>query len=68
MIGLGHPIGSGKAITLIPGERYNLQSGSSVNDLVSWQLDASRSSAIYGKSETVQPPAISVIYIIRAKI
>lgn len=31
-------------------------------------FDASRSSAIYGKSNTVQPPAISVNYIIRAKI
>ena len=31
-------------------------------------FDASRSSSIYGKSDTVQPPAISVNYIIRAKI
>lgn len=31
-------------------------------------FDASRSNSIYGKSDTVQPPAISVNYIIRAKI
>lgn len=31
-------------------------------------FDASRSNSIYGKSNTVQPPAISVNYIIRAKI
>ena len=68
IIGLEHPAGSGKAITIIHGERYDLQTGTSTNELVSWQLDASRSNAIYGKSDTVQPPAISVNYIIRAKI
>lgn len=68
LIGLEHPAGSGDAIYAKDGQRYNLQSGSSVNDLKGWQLDASRSSAIYGKSDTVQPPAISVNYIIRAKI
>ena len=68
MIGLSHPTGSGNAITIIHGERYDLQSGNSANELVGWQLDASRSSDIYGKSDTVQPPAISVNYIIRAKI
>ena len=31
-------------------------------------MDASKSNPIYGKSDTVQPPAISVNYIIRAKI
>ena len=31
-------------------------------------FNASRSNSIYGKSDTVQPPAISVNYIIRAKI
>ena len=65
---LEHPVGSGKAITSIPGTRYDLQTGTSANELTSWQLDASRSNAIYGKSDTVQPPAISVNYIIRAKI
>ena len=34
----------------------------------SMQFDASKSNPIYGKSDTVQPPAISVNYIIRAKI
>ena len=31
-------------------------------------FDASRSNSIYGKSNTVQPPAICINYIIRAKI
>ena len=68
VIGLEHPAGSGNAITMIKGQRYDLQGGASANELVGWQLDASRSSSIYGKSNTVQPPAISVNYIIRAKI
>ena len=33
-----------------------------------FNFNASSSSAVYGKSDTVQPPAISVNYIIRAKI
>ena len=68
VIQLSHPSGYGKAITRINGERYDLQTGTSANISTSWQLDASRSSNIYGKSDTVQPPAISVNYIIRAKI
>lgn len=35
---------------------------------MSFNMNASRCSSIYGKSDTVQPPAISVNYIIRAKI
>lgn len=68
IIGLEHPAGSGNAVYMKHGQRYDLQSGTSTNELVGWQLDASRSSAIYGKSDTVQPPSISVNYIIRAKI
>lgn len=47
-----------------------VDSGNSENNnySVAQSFDASRSSAIYGKSDTVQPPAISVNYIIRAKI
>lgn len=60
IIGLEHPLGSGQAITKIPGQRYDLQSGYSANELVGWQLDASRSSAIYGKSDTVQPTNATV--------
>lgn len=48
---------------------YSPASGSGtgwVNESISF--DASRSNSIYGKSDTVQPPAISVNYIIRAKI
>ena len=32
-----------------------------------YKLDASISSAIYGRSSTVQPPAATVLYYIRAK-
>ena len=39
-----------------------------VNGFMTIHINASRSSSIYGKSNTVQPPAISVNYIIRAKI
>ena len=42
--------------------------GVDADDIRHIGFDASRSSAIYGKSNTVQPPAISVNYIIRAKI
>lgn len=41
---------------------------SEINGYMTVYIDASRSSSIYGKSDTVQPPAISVNYIIRAKI
>ena len=30
-------------------------------------FDASRSSPVYGRSETVQPPALTVRYLIRAR-
>ena len=46
-------------------EKFSLSGGSTGNAL---GFDASRSNPIYGKSDTVQPPAISVNYIIRAKI
>lgn len=40
-----------------------------INGYITVSFDASRmSNSIYGKSDTVQPPAISVNYIIRAKI
>ena len=32
-----------------------------------WHFDASRSNAIYGASSTVQPPALTVRFLIRAK-
>lgn len=44
--------GGGKG-NLSPGSEYNLNNG--------FTFDASRSSAIYGKSTTVQPPAYALI-------
>lgn len=37
-----------------------------VNPHSYWELDASRSSSIYGNSKTVQPPALTMRYIIKA--
>lgn len=31
-----------------------------------FKIDASKSSAVYGKSDTVQPPALTMVYIIKA--
>lgn len=44
-----------------------IDSGSSSNNYysVAQSFDASRSSAIYGKSDTVQPPALTVNYVIK---
>lgn len=47
-------------------ERTGHNSGSWDNTH-SFCLDASRSSTVYGKSNTVQPPAVTVRYYIRAK-
>ena len=41
-------------------------SGSTTNGRYEWLLDASRSNAIYGNSDTVQPPAMTVRYYIKA--
>ena len=40
-------------------------SGMDLNEVRSLRFDASRSSSIYGKSSTVQPPAVCVNYIIK---
>jgi microcystin-dependent protein len=39
--------------------------GADGNDAKKWDFDASRSSSIYGNSDTVQPPAIIVNYFIK---
>jgi len=41
-------------------------SGSSTNRWAGMTLDASKSSAVYGNSDTVQPPALVVTFIIKA--
>lgn len=43
----------------------NEANGSPGNTRTLWNIDASRSNAIYGKSDTVQPPAIQVPFIIK---
>lgn len=46
---------------------YTGGGGSAVVGLQTLTIDASRSNTIYGKSTTVQPPAVTVRYYIRAK-
>ena len=44
---------------------YSLAESQNSNTLVTLDLDASRSNPIYGASDTVQPPAIKMLPIIR---
>ncbi len=46
---------------------YTGGGGSEVVGVQTLTIDASRCSAIYGKSTTVQPPAVTARYYIRAK-
>ena len=39
--------------------------GSSGNDFCKINFTASKCSSVYGKSNTVQPPAVTVLYIIK---
>lgn len=41
-------------------------SGTQVAPGAGFKIDASKSSAVYGKSTTVQPPALTMVYIIKA--
>lgn len=41
-------------------------SGTQAAPGVGFKIDASQSSAVYGKSTTVQPPALTMVYIIKA--
>lgn len=49
--------------TTYGSEKFSMQGGVGNGALA---FDASRSSAIYGKSDTVQPPALTMVYIIKA--
>lgn len=59
--------GTNGAFAVSGAGSLNMPSTMSASDrgYAGWTLDASRSSAIYGKSTTVQPPAVCVNYIIR---
>lgn len=59
---------SGKMKSTISNTNQVQSGGGGERAFVIFNLDASRDSGVYGKSNTVQPPAISVNYIIRAKI
>lgn len=50
-------------------ERYSTQVGRNVGAFTtrSFMFDASKANPVYGKSETVQPPAVTVKYIIKAE-
>lgn len=59
---------TGKMRSTIGNRNQAATGGGNDRTFVKFSLDASRDSNVYGKSDTVQPPAISVNYIIRAKI
>ena len=57
--------GAVKATTLTGDNSSCVAKSSSFSPLINVTIDASRSSAIYGKSDTVQPPALTMRYIIK---
>lgn len=59
---------SGALTGTIANENQAPAGGGSDKTYLGFNFNASKSSTVYGKSNTVQPPAISVNYIIRAKI
>lgn len=50
-------------------ERYSVQMGRNAGafNTRAFMFDASKANPVYGKSETVQPPAVTVKYIIKAE-
>ena len=57
---------AGAFTTLNKGNIYTHAPNTTVSDTYGLRLDASRCSAIYGNSETVQPSSVTVRYIIKA--
>lgn len=58
--------GASGAFTQRPYYGADWSSGSGSTHMHEYTLDASKSSSIYGKSTTVQPPAVTVKYLIKA--
>lgn len=58
---------SGAITTSVENRNQTQPGGDNMRTYIHYLLDASRSSSIYGSSETVQPPSIVINYIIKAK-
>ena len=56
---------SGKMKSSITNTNQVQPGGGGDRTFVTFSLDASRDSNIYGKSDTVQPPAVKMLYIIK---
>lgn len=54
------------AFSYTGGSSINLQNEAATNTSGYVSFDASKSNAIYGNSNTVQPPALTMVYIIKA--
>ena len=56
---------SGKIKSTITNSNQVQPGGGGDRTFVAFSLDASRDSNVYGKSDTVQPPAVKMLYIIK---
>lgn len=56
---------TGKMKSTISNTNQSQSGGGGDRTFVTFSLDASRDSGIYGKSNTVQPPAVKMLYIIK---
>lgn len=56
---------SGKMKSTISNTNQAQAGGGDDRTFVTFSLDASRGSNVYGKSDTVQPPAVKMLYIIK---
>ena len=56
---------SGKMKSTITNTNQVQTGGGNDRTFVTFNLDASRDSNVYGKSDTVQPPAVKMLYIIK---
>ena len=56
-----NPVGSGSFVVQGSGSAYMTRTGIDVNEANGFSFDASKSNAIYGRADTVQPSAIYLI-------
>ena len=57
---------SGAITTSVENRNQTQSGGDNMRTYIHYLLDASKSNSIYGKSTTVQPPALTMVYIIKA--
>ena len=58
---------SGAIVAVSIGPDEEPDNGCDGGEITGWTFDASRCSSIYGKSTTVQPPALTTRFLIKAK-